>query len=122
MAEKDFTRVVHNYLALYFLASDIAIPELRNQSIDMIQRISVKYNMTATSLLVLIWKNTTPGSPLRWYFMDRCISALPPGATKNPDQYPKEMLLEMVAIMAEYGRKGDLSGFKVALNMEKYHV
>jgi hypothetical protein len=88
----------------------------------MIQSISVKYNMTATSLLVPIWKNTRPESPLRRYFMDRCISALPPGATKNPDQYPKEMLLEMVAIMAEDGRKGDLSGFQVVLNMAKYHV
>jgi hypothetical protein len=120
MSEKDFASIVNNHVHLYLLAEEYGIQELCNQSIDMIHQINLQYNKTDVSLLVSVWKKATPENALKKYFIDRCITALPSGASR--ELYPQEMLFKMVTIMADYGIKENLSGFKAALDMEMYHI
>ncbi|EPE29101.1 hypothetical protein GLAREA_00259 [Glarea lozoyensis ATCC 20868] len=97
----EFAGIIKNYCDLWIVADQLKIAALKNQSIYLIHQLETQYKVYNTAQLNLVWKNTSKGSALRQYFLDKFTSVKGKKLQKDPEDFPKEMLIEMLAVAEE---------------------
>jgi hypothetical protein len=115
---------ISKYVGLWLMAKDLEVPSLQNQSLYLIHHISKRFSTVATEEFPRIWKKTSPGSPLRSYFLELCCQLNATFFTSSGcEKFSKEMLVEMMATMV--GQK-DIQKVKSCLDpsnhLEKFYV
>jgi hypothetical protein len=82
---------------LWVLADKFLLPKLQNLALGAIDRTRIKTARSKTHCIDRIWEDTATDSPLRRYIVDICARRLAVGClAKYPDQFPKEMLLQLI--------------------------
>lgn len=108
---------------LWVLADKLLIPRLQNLVIKTIEEIGEKLNEFATSSANLdyIYSNTAADSPLRRLIVHHCATELNiKWLSKNGDQFPKEMLLDIITYLCStHPARDDLASDR---DMEDYEV
>jgi hypothetical protein len=121
----DFTREIQALCSLWVLADKLIIAALQNAVIEKINAISLRDSIIPTFCIQYIYQNTAVRSPLRQLMLTYCAysSFATSYYTDNSHQFPKEMLLELTALLidelppghaAKRLNRKDMSRFKVS--------
>ncbi|PVH71817.1 hypothetical protein DL98DRAFT_577183 [Cadophora sp. DSE1049] len=78
---------------LWILADKLLIPRLQNDILSMLEA-ARKSKGLPSAVFGYVYENTTEESMLRKYIVAMCLSKTE--TMKNPDDYPRELLLEIV--------------------------
>ncbi|KAK0112499.1 hypothetical protein ONS96_001735 [Cadophora gregata f. sp. sojae] len=78
---------------LWILADKMLIPRLQNDILSMLEE-ARKSKGLPSAVFAYVYENTAEGSVLRRYIVEMCMAKTE--AMKNPDDYPRELLLEIV--------------------------
>ncbi|KAH7382021.1 hypothetical protein BKA64DRAFT_218609 [Cadophora sp. MPI-SDFR-AT-0126] len=79
---------------LWILADKLLIPRLQNDILSMLES-ARKTKGLPSAVFGYVYENTTEESLLRKYIVSMCLAKTE--AMKDPDHYPRELLLEIVA-------------------------
>ncbi|CAG8950236.1 hypothetical protein HYFRA_00008474 [Hymenoscyphus fraxineus] len=81
-----------NLIDLWILGSRCLVPKIQNKSLELLDKRRIF--VFSSTKFVRAYENTTEGSPLRRYIV--AIAATRNGALTTPQDYPQEMLVDIV--------------------------
>lgn len=88
-------------IKLWVLADMLLIPMLQNMLIKEMHKTMLNCKELPIKSFDLLYTDTATGSPLRRFFVDMCARHLAPKNFLNyPEDFPKEMLLDLVTVFA----------------------
>lgn len=99
LTPSEITNEDHSLAELWVLADKLLLPRLQNLCIQMIEGVRKQIDVVATPTLKYIWENTASDSPLRRLMLDQCLGLTPRTFTLNSNEYPQEMLIQLVELL-----------------------
>lgn len=108
-------------IKLWVLADQLLIPKLQNMTIDTLEVLSDDQLRLPTPSCKWVYENTAKESPLRnWFVCQFAFRYERNSYFVNADEFPREMLIEMLALRSKIGFDRDERD--VWEDMEKYQV
>jgi len=108
---------------LWVLADQFLIPKLQNLVLRIFDEIRVKTEGMLDGCLSYVYENTSKESKIRLLFVHRFACYVSSDSyAKNPDDLPREMLLDLVIAYAEASENGGgmISRLEESLNVEDW--
>jgi len=104
---------------LWVLAEKLFIPRLQNQVVDVLEGQRLLFHRICTAVIEYVWTNTAVASPLsRFYVSQRAWHLSPAVWAAKPENFPKEMLIEVATFIDEIRQGVAFAG----LGLADYHV
>jgi hypothetical protein len=120
-ADQDFLLV-----RLWELAEELLIRGLQNLVVHTMVAFQESCNAVPAHTIVHVWESTAKGSPLRRLLLHQCATFLGESwYSQHPNQFPNEMLLELVEIFAKFKDVPKLKkafGFKDKNDLTQYEA
>jgi len=109
---------------LWVFGDKFSIPALQNLAMKAINDISNKWNMISTEYMQYVWANTQVDSPLRRYYMKRCVYSLGENFVKEePSSFTLEILVDLTSyLMSLRTREVGAARFRLTLKLTEFLV
>jgi hypothetical protein len=108
---------------LWVLAENLQIPRLQNAVIRELQALRGRGEPVSTLSLKHVYENFPRANPLRRLLLHQCAGGLSKWYTDNPEQFPKDMLLELTVYLSKAVQSGtSAKDLRENTNLSDYFV
>ena len=108
---------------LWVLAEKLQIPRLQNAVIRELQALRDRGEPVPTLSLKYVYENFPPANPLPRLLLHQCAGGLSEWYTHSPEQFPKDMLLELTVYLSEAVQSGtSAKDMRENTNLSDYFV